>query len=174
MSHRDLQKTRAESLASIMDLANGGELWRQDELAAILRHQLAAPIAFDLSFLDAAPQQNCNALRGNDDPPIASFRDLFNHPRPPMELLQLTKDFSKACRTRSDAPLPDTIATVLYLLCIITARVKWDRRISKLDDRALEQRLQWAMEQPWVDDRTRAILCDGRQVLAAKEADSHG
>ncbi|MDY0169245.1 MAG: hypothetical protein RBS80_22065 [Thermoguttaceae bacterium] len=174
MSNRDLQNTRTESLAGIMDLTADEPLWHSKELAAILNHQLAAPVAFDLGFLDAVPQQSRSELRWDHDPPIASFRDLFDHPDPPMEMLQLTKEFAKACRTRPEAPLPDKIATVLYLLSIVTALVKRDQRISKLDSPALQQRIQWATEQPWVDDHTRELLREGRRALGAEESDAHG
>jgi hypothetical protein len=47
-------KSRAKELAALM--ATGGErakLWRPDELAAMLRHQMSAPMLVDLGSFDA-------------------------------------------------------------------------------------------------------------------------
>jgi hypothetical protein len=80
-------------------------------------------------------------------------------------LLELTRRFAKACRSRTGAPLPDEIATVLYFASIVAAMLRCGRRISKLDDEALVHALDWALDQPWLDASMRDLLCRGRQVV---------
>ena len=57
--------------------------------------------------------------------PLRTFRELFHHPRPPVELLRLTKDFAKGRAGRSDAAVPKPIAEVLYTLSIVVAITRW-------------------------------------------------
>jgi len=173
MENGDVENTRVESLAEIMDLGAGDELWKPEELAAILRHQLSAPVEFDLSFLDIGPARTLDTLHSLQGPPIASFRDLLHHPCPPIELLELTKEFSKVYGNRPEAPLPEQIAALLYVLSIVVALTRCRRRITKLDDQGLRRRLEWALAQFWVDDPTRELLREGYQAIQVKGAGPH-
>jgi hypothetical protein len=157
--------SQAESLARMMDLdSQRGSLWSPAELQAIFEHQLDAPLADDLAKADAAA-----ATRLRDGPPvegraIRTFRDLFAHPRPPLELLDLTKRFAKQCRKDRDGPLPEEIATALYFLAIVKAMTA-GRRISELDDQALRFGITWALEQPWLDAASAAIFRAGLAMM---------
>jgi len=174
MQDADLENSRTESLAEIMDIgADDRRLWKADELAAVFKHQLSAPLEFDLSFLRPAPAPALRTLGSRPGPPIESFRDLLQHPDPPLELLESTKEFSKSARKRADGPLPDEISTMLYVLSIAAALVKCGRRITALDDRGLLRRLTWALDQPWVDKPTRGLLEEARRAVETVEPDSH-
>ncbi len=139
------------------------------ELGTILEHQLAAPIEPDLSSRDKDLPRKLEAFNATETRPINTFNDLLHHPRPPIELLELTKDFAKACRSHPDSPLPDEIATVLYLGSIVAARTRCDRPISKLGSEGLRHGLDWALSQSWLDQSTRALLEQGRQAVDAAE-----
>ena len=171
MDDRDIFSSRPSCLARMMDLDAGDQdLWRPEELDAMLEHQLAAPLEFDLSYVGEQASHRLDALRSAEGSPIESFYDLLHHPCPPVELLELTKEFAKACRVRSDRLLPGEIGTLLYILSIVVARTKCRQRITKLDDAALRHSLNWALEQSWVDASTQELLREGDQVIGGAEA----
>jgi hypothetical protein len=92
---------------------------------------------------------------------IRTFRELFQHPHPPVEFLEATKRFAKRCRNQPESPLPDEITTLLYFLAIVVARTRCGVRISGLDGEALRTGLDWALEQPWLDPTVRELLREG-------------
>ena len=164
---------KASWLAQMMDLdAPDQPLWRPEELAAMLQHQLSAPLECDLGCLGEQTVERLDVLRSAASPPITSFGDLLHHPSPPVELLELSKEFARACRARRDHLLPEEIAAMLYILSIVVARARCRRRISKLEDHALRHSVNWALEQSWVDEPTRALLREGRRVLGCGEPES--
>jgi hypothetical protein len=148
---------RSQYLADMLDVESDGKCpWRPEELAAILRHQLAAPL--EGGCPDLCADENGPVPIDAADTSLGSLNDLFRSPRPPIELIERVKRFAKACRTRPDSPLPDEIATVLYLLAIVAAKTKCGRSISQLDDATLQTSLAWALRQPWLDETTRQLL----------------
>src|SRR5205823_4989142 len=88
-------------------------------------------------------------------PPLNSFGDLLSHPRPPLELLELTKEFAKTSDTRASSPLPPEVATVLYYAAIVAARLRHGAGITGLGARDLRDGIAWALRQPWLDGRVR-------------------
>jgi len=172
VDERDAFHTRPDSLAQIMGLGEADpEMWKPEELGAILRHQLSAPVDFDLRYLGSEAVERFGAIGMPSDPPIESFHDLLHHPRPPVELLRLTKEFARACRSRPDSLLPDDVAAMLYVLSIVVALTKCGQRITGLDDQALRHSLDWTLEQSWVDEATRELLNEGFQSLSSAEPD---
>ena len=166
MKGREVDKDEARSLTFMMDLEGGGRrLWEPAELGAILEHQLSAPLECDLSHLEKDLARRLDELDSAPGKPIKTFADLLHHPHPPVELLELTKRFAKACRTRRDGPLPGEIATVLYFLSIAVALAKCDRRITKMDDQSLRYSLDWALKQPWLDASVRELLREGQAAI---------
>ncbi|OHB72648.1 MAG: hypothetical protein A2V70_17310 [Planctomycetes bacterium RBG_13_63_9] len=160
------QEDNAQSLTYMMDLDFGSrELWGPDELEAVLAHQLSAPLECDLGHLDKGLAGRLEAANSADGPPIRTFADLLHHPRPPVELLELTKRFAKACRSHRQSPLPDEIATVLYFLSIAVALTQCGRRITKMDDPSLGYSLDWGLKQPWLDEPTRELLRNARRAI---------
>src|SRR5579862_5062003 len=100
-------KGRADKLAAL--LATGeehGRLWRADELAAIFRHQLSAPILVDLSGFDPRTACQIKSLSEAQGLLLKSFADLFHHPSPAKELLVLVKEFAKANMDHPESGLP--------------------------------------------------------------------
>ena len=162
-----LSKSPPKSLAAF--LAAGSEqerLWRPEELSAIFRHQMSAPILVDLGGFDPATAVRLKALSEAQCLLLKSFADLFHHTVPPLELLTLTKDFAKANMDHPESSIPNEVAAVLYYTSIATAFVRLDTRISQLKNPELQRGLLWARDQPWIDDRTRDILSHALQKLS--------
>ncbi len=157
-------------------------LWSPEELAAIFRHQMAAPLAADLGQSapgGATPQQGCGAAEaalpmspptGEASPregyaaaaaPSQSFADLLHQPSPALALLEAVKDFAKSNAGHADSGLPKEVAGILYYACIAVALVRLGKRISVLSDDELRRGLGWAVTQPWVDEETRRLLAKG-------------
>lgn len=161
-------KSRAQKLASL--LATGEErtkLWRADELAAIFRHQMAAPVLVDLGTFDPQTATQIRLRSEAQGLLLKSFADLFLHPSPPIELLELIKDFAKANLDHPESGLPDEIATALYYTSIATALVRLDTRISQLPDTDLRSGLRWAMDQAWLDAPARDLLGKALEKVSA-------
>jgi hypothetical protein len=156
-----LSKSPPKSLAAF--LAAGAErarLWRPEELTAIFRHQMSAPILVDLGGFDPATANRLRTLSEAQNLLLKSFSDLFHHPVPPLELLSLTKDFAKANMDHPESALPQEVAAALYYASIATALVRLDARISQLKDAELQRGLLWARDQSWMDSRTREIIVE--------------
>ena len=127
--------------------------WNATELGPILEHQLDAPLDVDLGAMvqEAGNHPDFGNERGRAE--IRTFRQLLLHPQPPVELLNLVKQFAKGCRSQPDGPLPHEVATVLYLAAIAAARRNCHQRISTLDDAAWQRAVDWALAQSWLNRR---------------------
>lgn len=154
-----IYQSDSRRLADLMSVDAGAErIWRPEELKAILQHQLSVPIQFDLSGIDPGLARTMGTLAAAQGLLVKSFNDLLHHPSPPLELLQLTKQFAKSSRSHPDSPLPPEIATVLYFASIAVAMTRCDERITNLDDETLRRGIEWVLAQPWVDDATRGLF----------------
>jgi hypothetical protein len=162
-----LFKSAPKSLAALM--AEGAErarLWRVDELGAIFRHQLSAPILVDLGGFDAASAARLKMLTEAQNLLLKSFSDLLLHAAPPIELLRLAKDFAKANMDHPNGALPKEVAAVLYYASISAALTRLDERISQLQKVELERGLRWAKDLPWVDKQIQQLLGQGLEKLS--------
>ena len=163
-----MARSEARSLAAFM--AAGSEsarLWRPEELAAIFRHQMAAPALVDLAGFDPATAERLKTLTSAQNLLLTSFRDLFLHAVPPVELLELTKDFAKANMDQAESALPNDVAAALYYISIASALARLDRRISRLNDAELRKGFSWARERAWVDEKTRQLLGEAMQKISS-------
>jgi len=155
-------KSSAEQLAKIMNLdeatPNG---WDERDLAAMVRHQMSAPLTFDLTSIElkaAKAAARDESLTGAAKQRIKTFEDLLFHREPPLELLRLSKEFfksrTKACRKDS---AEWQVAYLFYLLSILAAGTR-AARLSKLSPGELCRAIRWALDQPWVDGKTKELL----------------
>ena len=129
---------------------------------------MSAPIEIDLGRIDPALSERTTTPQVAGGPPIATFRDLLEHPNPPVDLLELTKRFAKRCREDRDGLLPEEVAGVLYLWSIVAAKVRCGRRISSMDDASLERNIDWALRHPWLDPSARDLFRAGRDAQEKK------
>lgn len=164
-----------KSLAALMEgSAERGRLWRPDELGAIFRHQMAAPIVVDLGGFDSGTAARLRKLGEAQSLLLKSFSDLFLHPAPPLELLEMTKNFAKANMDHPESALPNEVATTLYYTTIAAALARLDIRISRLPDAELRRGLLWTREQPWLDEPTKSLLLQAADILAPTAAAAGG
>ncbi|HUT92100.1 MAG TPA: hypothetical protein VMY37_21580 [Thermoguttaceae bacterium] len=164
-----LKKTR--SLAKMIDLGTDPQgLWEPEELGTILKHQLAAPLEFEVIGVDRAELRK---LRSQSKTPaeIETFGDLLGHAHPPVALLELTKQFAKASYAHPERPLPDEVAAVLYVASIVVALVRCEKRITRLGDDGLQYGLDRALRQTWLGGSTRGLLEEGRRWIEARKSD---
>lgn len=147
----DLSGVAPKSLARLMGLGNDPQHWGwgRHELADVLRHQLHAPLLFDV---------NATAGAADEGGPVGCLDDLFRHPRPPLPLLRLTKDFAKVADQPPDGAVPAEVATVLYYAAIVAAFLRHGERISRLSDEQLSQGVAWGLGQPWLDETLAGLF----------------
>jgi len=152
-------RSNPKGLAALFNSGSAtARLWRPDELTAIFRHQLTAPVLVDLGRLDLGAAAKLKGLTDAQGLILKSFAELFHHPTPPIELLAMTKDFAKANMSQPESALPHEIATAIYYLSIAAAAVRLGERISQLPDADLRRGYAWACAQEWIDADTKALL----------------
>jgi hypothetical protein len=142
-------------------------LWRPEELAAIFRHQLSAPVFIDLGQLPKGTAARLRQVSEAQGLLLKSFSELFHHPVPPVELLELAKDFAKANMDHPESVLPGEVATALYFTSIAAAYVRLGVRISKLGDDSLAQGWRWTRDREWIDAATKVVLGEALAKVAA-------
>lgn len=148
--------------------ANEGE-WLAGELGAVLCHQLSVPIQ-KTGSTPASNLDGCAGIEGGID--IKTFGELFQHPCPPVALLEQVKEFAKVNREHPDSALPQDISLVLYYASIVAALVRLGKRITSLDDAALRQGIEWILELPWLDASLRVLFGTGLAALEFTARDS--
>ena len=103
MTSLDAATSRSARLPNLLMLDTDRDLWKPEELQAILR-TLASPLEFDLCVLGPESAAILAGSAAPADAPLRTFRDLFQHPHPPLELLEATRQFAKTCRSNPEGP----------------------------------------------------------------------
>ena len=160
MDSKVIHLAASQKLAKLLDPAGDSPtVYQGADLGMVLRHQLAAPLAEELSSPICGAEGRSLPLVGLDSS-LKTFNDLLHHESPPLDLLKRAKNFSKSCRMNPDL-LPAEVATVIYYAAIIVARQRHVETITELPDELLEQGINWTLAQPWVDERTKSIFRSG-------------
>ena len=168
MSDSISQTSRPRSLAGLMKLTGDEPAsWSPAELGAILRHQLAAPLEYDLRTIAPGGEQTISNMTATikTGPRPKSFGDLIRHPHPPVELLGLMKDFAR--QGRDDGTIPAEVGTALYYAAIVLGVLRHNTRITKLDDHSLRKGIEWTMGLPWIDESLKQIFAEGLAKLGS-------
>lgn len=158
--------TKPEALAKVLALDDQGTpLWDAKELKAIWQHQLGAGIETDLSTVASALRQEFEISSELKPLRRLTFSELLSHPRPPVVLLKLTKEFAKqTLRDAEEAQLKE-IASALYYASYAAGISHCGQRIGSLDEREMRHGFQWAINQAWVDEKSKALFTEGLQKL---------
>ena len=139
--------------------------WHPEELGSILEHQWNVPLTADLGGMPPDRSQMLARLCDADGLLLKSYGDIFRHPMPPIELLQMIKDYAKRNMAAGDRGLPEEIAQLLYVLSVAVARVRCGQRITTQSDDALRANIETVLAQPWVTPPVVTILREALTLL---------
>ena len=166
-------KSRAEQLSKIMSLdETTSDAWTEEDLPAMLRHQMSAPLEFDLSSIELSQSEEATrdkTLSAAAGSRIRSFQDLFDAPAPSLALLKWAKDFFKQQAGASAKRRPEReVAYLMYLLSIVTARVRLRTSITALSEAELLKGITWAAGRKWLDVKTKELCVQARKALQGR------
>lgn len=175
MQEQSPRSDRRMALSTMLELREDTRhVWSPQELGAILKHQLAAPLAIALgSGLSGEVAHELGKL-GSREQEVKNLAMLLHHAQPPLELLNLTKRFGKSCWNDPDNPVSREIAIMLYYLSIGVADLRYGKPLSTLGRDELIKGLQWCELQEWVDEETLGLLKETLNHLGSgRGADAH-
>jgi hypothetical protein len=161
--------TGPEGLARILTMdETGTDLWGAEEMQAIWLHQLSAPLDTDLSLVESGRAKEFGKS-GETKPFLAkTFRDLLEHPHPPLRLLNLIEDFAKqAARDSDDAQLRQ-VATALYYASYAARLTRCDNRTGALNAAELKAGFDWALSRLWLDEPTKKLIHEACESMPKK------
>ena len=167
-------KCGSKSLLKFLSLdEDTSEEWQNEDLAAMVRHQLSAPLVADLKAGNSGPSEPeglHQRLAAAAAIGIMSFGDLLFHQKPPGELLKASKEFFKRRCARIRKGSPDwMIAFLFYNLSILAAR-QHNVSISRLTPADLLAFTKWAIKQEWVNATIKDFLLRSAESLKRDEA----
>ena len=161
----DLYHSDPHQLASLLDVeavaSDVSNAWLPDELASILRHQLAVPLADDMGERVLDLDRELDSAGKYHGLASQTYGRLFREPAPPIEALHLVKQFAKSGRAQRGALLPPEVATVLYYISIIVAQQRCAARITTLEEATIADGRRWILAQPWISDEIKALVSGG-------------
>lgn len=156
-SSQKIFKSSAQNLARMLDIEETEKSdWMPNDFGAMLRHQLAMPVCFDLDLMRREANKRTRWEEGANPP--HTFGDLFRSAGGSVDLLVLSKDFAKASLAHPDSSIPQAIAEVIYYCSIAAALVHYGKSISQLDCNALTLCFQRALNQPWLDESLKPLF----------------
>lgn len=135
--------------------------WHPEELGALLEHQWNAPLEADLGQLAPERALLLKRLCEADHLLLKSYGELFAHPMPPIEILEMIKDYAKRQLARPNLELPEEMAMVLYVLSVVVARLRCGQRITSQPDETVRSNIQSVLTQPWVTEPVARLLREG-------------
>ncbi len=168
-SSPETEKTDPASLARLFDGTSRDAPWQDEELKQVFRHQLTAPVQFDMAGFNPDWGERLRLLAAAEGLLLQSFGDLFAHPHPPVEMLEMVKDYAKRSAASPRRHIPKDVARALYYLAIVSARLRCRQRISSLEDEQLIRGVQWLLDQPWLDDASKSLLSEGLAMLGGRQ-----
>jgi hypothetical protein len=140
-------------------------------LSSVWQHQLDARIADDVAEMSPHAVIIAEHQGTAADPVIVTYRDLFWHPSPPIELLKLVKEFAKREAVLPEDGLPQGIASCLYHLSILRATTQLGTPISSLSSNQLGRAIKTLSSQAWLDARTIELLAEGLSMSTSADVD---
>ncbi len=144
-----------------------GEEWSPDELEAALLEQMAVPVEFELGAFKPSDAKAIRAHATAKGLVLKNLQDLLQHPKPPLELLVIAKDYFKASSLQPNPALPALVARVLYYLTIAVAWLRHHSRLSTMSDAEVVAALNWVKRQPWVPPDLQALAAAAAEDLGA-------
>src|SRR5439155_11096721 len=169
-SSQTIFMSRPEGLARILaldDTASG--LWTSEELSAIWQHQLSAPVQADLGAINSTAATQLKNSSEADPFWTKTFAELFDHPHPPVGLLNLVKEFAKKTLKESDDGQLNEVARALYYASYAAGMVRCGKKIGSFKDDELKHGYNWALKKPWLVERTKKLISEARDLLKTEK-----
>jgi len=152
------------------DVEQGEPHWTKEDLHAILRHQLQAPLQVDLGAMLPGAAGRIEQIASARGLLLKSFNDLLYHPHPPAELLVMTKEFAKRNLIGPESTLPGDVARVMYFSSIGVAIWKTGQNISQLPQEKIQAGIKWCLGCSWLEEEVRDLLQEALDHLKAGES----
>jgi hypothetical protein len=137
MSQSSSKSSPQAPLATLFAPVASSSLWKDSDLAAILRHQLQSPLARPV------------------DP---TFEEILFDPAPDPDRLRQIKDFAKSLRDDPDSGVPSEICHVLYYAAIASAQFRTSERLTSLTPDAFARGLTWTLTLPWLTQSLKQLF----------------
>jgi len=162
---KESYSTRIMFLSTDEQVSKLMELGREEaDPAALVKHQLDAPLDFDLSSVRLTKTQQKRAgdsITQATRSSINTFRDLFTNPEAPLELLKLSQKFFKQrVASELNASPRQRVFYLFYLLSIAVARIRWGVNISRLTEGEQLHAINSMMKRSWIDGEVRELFAD--------------
>jgi hypothetical protein len=142
----DLTHSSPHQLATLLNLNALGE-WSTSDAAAILQHQLDAPLLPDLAQLPGAETDRLEKLLL----PETTFLDPLTSSAPSTEVLASIKRFAQWAEKNASHPLHGTPATILYYAALAAATLHAPSPAPPITQLSLPEQhagFHWAKSQP--------------------------
>ncbi len=167
--HDSLRKVPSQRLARLIEAAETpGGSWNPADLAALLRHQLLAPLQ---EAFGTHPDQDADVLqvRAREKSVPENLHQLFQNPVLSPELLRAAKNRAKADWKDAVGFLPREVSITIYFAAIAAALTRCRARITRQGDDRLRAAFMWMLDQPWIDARTKDLFREGLDQLSRPE-----
>lgn len=163
-----IRKSEPGLLLQLLEIAGAKHRgWGPDEIADMVRHQLAARLEEDLGSSLARLDRFLEGTSCFHGLRSLTFEGLLLHPSPPLEALKLVKEFAKAQRSAAEPLLPPEVSAVLYFGAIAAAGLRHGQRISTLEPERLREGIRWVLGQPWCREPIRKLFEEAAAVIGA-------
>jgi len=143
----------------------------QDPIA-LQQHQMDSPLYFDLGTLTVSELERrkmTESFVAATRSSIKTFRDLFTHRNPPLELLKVSQKFFKhRLALEQHDSINQKVSYLFYLMSIVVARIRYGVNISKLTNQQQLQTIDSIVKQPWVEGQIRELLAEGRRRISSE------
>ncbi len=128
--------------------------WTPGDYVAMWEMMLRTDLCAAFSTQSLADASTAQRLGLEAMPAIETIGQLLRHPRPPIELLRMTKELAKRDAAGREGGLPKAIALTLYHATIFAARVRLNLDISSLSPDELRLGAQRLVGRGWLDKDT--------------------
>lgn len=145
------------------------EPFQPEELRILMAEELSGPLEFDLSGLDQGEARRLLLRARTQGLLVRSLGELFQHPKPPLDLLKLAKDYFKLNQSHPKSDLPADVALGLYYLCIAVALWRHQQRITSLGRDELAAAFRWMQSQTWMDEASKRAASEAARVIGEGE-----
>lgn len=149
---------RSDALLQVLAEQPDAQVWSESDLTAILRHQYATQLHFELqAFADGAalPVAWVRQVLAASD--CRTFGDVLSRDEVTADLLRLVKDYAKAAMEQPDV-LPREVAHVLYVSALCQAHRLGLQQVTSMQADAVRHQARLCLTHGWLSEEMRRPL----------------